>query len=385
MLQGAAVHVSMIAFRSVQEVRWPSRKFGADGLIEPSHGPYQLPWPDEDQPYTLNGEPVDFINADLTSGSNTASALRLKENEGICFMGTTKVGAFEIDIETASRMALAPTNPNGRPNADVVRPWVNATNVMGRTRPMFIIDFGTDMTEHEAALYELPFEYVRHHVKPVRQANNRELYATKWWIHGEPRTELRRAIKPLGRYILTPRVSRHRVFVWLPVITLPDSATFAFAREDDYFFGVLHCSIHELWARAQGTQLREVESGFRYTPNSTFDTFPFPYPPGTEPSEADSPIVRAIADAARELVRLRDAWLKPPNPFHDDLTDRTLTKLYNARPAWLDNAHRALDAAVFAAYGWPADLSDQEILARLLALNHERAAAQSTAVAAPSA
>jgi hypothetical protein len=105
-------------------------------------------------------------------------------------------------------------------------------------------------------------------------------------------------------------------------------------------------------------------------------TFPFPYPPGTEPTEAGSPIVRAIADAARELVRLRDAWLNPPNESEADIKDRTLTKLYNARPDWLANAHRALDTAVFAAYGWPPTLTDQEILANLLALNHQRAASQ---------
>lgn len=51
----------------------------------------------------------------------------------------------------------------------------------------------------------------------------------------------------------------------------------------------------------------------------------------------------------------------------------TLTNLYNQRPTWLDNAHQKLDAAVFAAYGWPNDLSDDDILARLLALNLERA------------
>ena len=168
-------------------------------------------------------------------------------------------------------------------------------------------------------------------------------------------------------------VSKHRIYVWQESNVVAENLINVFAREDDYFFGVLHSSIHELWARAQGTQLREVESGFRYTPNSTFDTFPFPYPPGTEHTEADSPIVRAIADAARELVRLRDAWLNPPDASETDLKDRTLTKLYNARPEWLANAHRTLDEAVFAAYGWPADLTDQEILARLLVLNHDRA------------
>jgi hypothetical protein len=126
--------------------------------------------------------------------------------------------------------------------------------------------------------------------------------------------------------------------------------------------------------------VREVESGFRYTPESCFDTFPFPWPPGTEPSEAGDPRVKAIADAARSLVRQRDAWLNPPDATEDDLKSRTLTKLYNDRAAgkatWLDNLHRALDQAVFAAYGWPPNLTTQEVLARLLALNQERAEVQ---------
>jgi hypothetical protein len=157
---------------------------------------------------------------------------------------------------------------------------------------------------------------------------------------------------------------------------VPDSAVVAIARDDDYFFGVLHSQPHEIWARAQGTQLREVESGFRYTPTSTFETFPFPWAPGTEPAEAESPLVRAIAEAARELVRLRDAWLNPPGIDAKELARRTLTNLYNQRPQWLANAHRVLDEAVFAAYGWPATLTRDEVLARLLDLNRQRAQAR---------
>jgi type II restriction/modification system DNA methylase subunit YeeA len=324
----------------------------------------------------LDGRSVNQIHADLTSGSNTSSALRLKENQGICFMGTTKVGAFDIDAETARRMLKAPINPNGRSNSDVIKPWINSLDVTGRPRNMFVIDFGPRMPESEAALYQMPFEYLKHHVLPKRSENKRDTYAGNWWIHGEARGEMRVALKPLSRFIATPGVSKHRLFIWQSVDVLPDHALFVFARDDDYFFGILHSILHEIWARAQGTQLREVESGFRYTPNSTFMTFPFPYPPGTEPTEAGSPIVRAIADAARELVRLRDAWLNPPNESEADIKDRTLTKLYNARPDWLANAHRALDTAVFAAYGWPPTLTDQEILANLLALNHQRAASQ---------
>lgn len=76
---------------------------------------------------------------------------------------------------------------------------------------------------------------------------------------------------------------------------IPENLLVVIAREDDYFFGVLHSRVHELWARAQGTQLREAESGQRYTPTITFETFPFPWPPGQEPAPADSPLVQAIA------------------------------------------------------------------------------------------
>jgi len=342
--EGAAVHISIVGF---------------DGGGEAER--------------TLNGSAVDAINPDLTSGVDATRARLLPENAGLCFMGTTKIGAFDIDAETACKMLAAPLNPNGRPNSDVVRPWVNARDITHRPRGMYIIDFGVNMPEDEAALYEMPFEYLREHVQAKRLENNREGYRAKWWIHGEPRTDFRSAIARLNRYIITTRVSKHRLFAWLGTETVPDSATFAIARNDEYFFGVLHSRPHEVWARAQGTQLREVESGFRYTPTSTFETFPFPWPPGKEPQ--DSPQVKAIAEAARELVRQRDNWLNPPDAAPEDLAKLTLTNLYNKRPAWLENAHRKLDEAVSAAYGWPATLTDAELLERLLALNHERATA----------
>ena len=179
------------------------------------------------------------------------------------------------------------------------------------------------------------------------------------------------------RFVVTPRHSKYRHFVWADARTLANDSTIVFARDDDYFFGVLHSRPHELWARATGTQLREAESGFRYTPTTCFETFPMPWPPGKEPP--GDPLVNAIAEAARELNEQRERWLNPgpvdglPLP-ESELKRRTLTNLYNARPTWLDNAHRKLDAAVFAAYGWPGDLDDGDVLARLLALNLERGA-----------
>jgi len=153
--------------------------------------------------------------------------------------------------------------------------------------------------------------------------------------------------------------------VWLEPPTLPDHQLIVFAREDDYTFGVLHSRVHELWARGMGTQLREVESGFRYTPTTTFETFPFPRP--TDEQRA------AIAAAARRLDELRRGWLDPPAASEAELKVRTLTSLYNERPAWLRDTHSRLDAAVLAAYGWPADIRDDDLLARLLDLNQERA------------
>lgn len=110
----------------------------------------------------------------------------------------------------------------------------------------------------------------------------------------------------------------------------------------------------------------------RYTPTTCFETFPLPWPPGEEPEGA--PLSAEISEATRRLDELRRNWLDPEGASEAELKKRTLTNLYNQRPTWLDNAHKRLDRAVFAAYGWPADLPDEEILKNLLALNQERAA-----------
>jgi hypothetical protein len=112
----------------------------------------------------------------------------------------------------------------------------------------------------------------------------------------------------------------------------------------------------------------------RYTPTTCFETFPLPWPPGQEAWR--DPRLHAIANAAHELNDRREAWLNPPDASDADLKKRTLTNLYNTRPAWLAAAHAALDRAVWTAYGWEddsAETTDEEILGRLLALNGERA------------
>ena len=350
---------------------------------------------------TLDGQPVAGIYADLTAArkesADLTTAVRLPENRTVCFYSDVKAGPFDIDGALAREFLTAPANPNGRPNSDVVRPWINASDVTRRKREMFIVDFGVSCTEREAAIYENPFQYVKKHVLPVRERTRRRAYREHWWRHAEPVAGMRHAIRGLSRFIVTPSVSKHRVFVWEYPPTLPDHAVITIARDDDYAFGVLHSRAHELWALRKGTWLGKGNDP-RYTPTTTFQTFPFPWPLNTV-DEALSPEQRthrdAISAAAHDLNELRERWLNPPDlvrqepdvhpslpprlvPVDQDaartLKQRTLTNLYNDRPQWLDDLHHDLDRAVFAAYGWPEGISGEDLLRNLLDLNLQRAA-----------
>ncbi len=335
----------------------------------------------------LDGKLVDQINSDLTSQLDLTSAKELYENENICFQGPSPKGPFDIDENTARQMLNAPLNVNGRPNSDVVRQVASASDLVQQPRMAWTIDFGL-MSMDDAASYEMPFEYVKRVVHPIRKNNRRAAYAEKWWQYAEARRGLREALKGKERFIVTPRVAKHRIFLWLPVSVLANDRTFVFARDDDYFFGMLHSRVHEVWSLATSSRHGDGDEGGRPTYNNStcFETFPFPWPPAHEPQ--DDPRVQAIAQAARELVEKRDRWLaegaKEIDPAYltglniakkpKKSETRTLTNLYNQRPTWLDLAHQKLDRAVLDAYGWPHDLRDEEILARLLALNLERSA-----------
>ena len=349
---GVAVRVSMVGFDDGSEIQ---RRLNV--------------LPDDNPAGALNRAlPVNIINANLTSQMDSTQARRLKENLGTSFMGDTKVGPFDIP-ESRARQLLAAPNPHRRPNSDVVRAWVNGLDVTRRPRNMWIIDFPPGTTEVAAALYEAPFAYLEWNVRPVREEATSVDADYPWWIHGRPRPDMRQALQDVKRYIATPCITKHRVFVWIPGNVLPDHALIVFALADDYSFGILHSRAHEVWALQMGTQL---ENRPRYTPTTCFETFPFPRP-STEQTTA-------ISVAAEELNRLREGWLKPSEADQEmmkqqEIRERTLTNLYNQRPTWLANCHAALDAAVFAAYTWPESpgkLSDQDILARLLELNLQR-------------
>lgn len=362
---------------------------------------------DTDEPAELDGQAVSQINADLTTGCDLTQKRPLRANAGLCFMGTTKVGKFDIEHGTALGM-LSAVNPHGRPNSDVLRPFRNGSDLVRVNSNRWIIDFGVSTPMQQAALYEAPFEYLAQHVKPEREKNARASRAERWWLLGETLPAFRQAVINLPRYTATPRVSKHRVFVWLETVVLPDSKVIAVALDDDFSFGVLQSRVHEVWTLAT-CGWHGIGNDATYNPKECFETFPFP-----DVSEA---VREEVAGAARELDELRGRWLNPPEWVREEvlefpgsvggpwaryvhepdargvgtvryprlvardeaaareLSRRTLTNLYNQRPTWLSLAHRRLDAAVAAAYGWPAPPdSDEDILARLLEMN--RAAAR---------
>ena len=370
-INGAAVRVSLVCFSGAGDSYRPAKH--------------------------LNGEPVDEIHSDLTAkrggtGIDLTGATRIPENIGVAFMGDTKGGPFDVPGDLAREWLRLPANPNGRPNADVLTPWVNGMDLTRRPTGKWIVDFGWEMTEADAALYEAPFAHVREHVWPMRQRNRREAYRVNWWRHVEPRQGMWRALHGLPRFIGTPTVSKHRLFVWLDAGVCPDHQLIVIARDDHTTFGILHSRFHEAWSLRLGTWLGKGNDP-RYTPTTTFETFPFPVGLSPDIPAADyAGDLRAvaIAETARRLIGLRDRWLNPPEwvewvdepvpgypkrPVSRDakvakvLKVRTLTALYNARPQWLADAHAALDEAVASAYGWDVGISEEAALRELLALN----------------
>jgi type II restriction/modification system DNA methylase subunit YeeA len=389
-LDGATVHVSIVGFD--------------DGT---------------EQNKSLNGLPTPTINSDLTSDVDLSEGYILLENANLSFQGIVLRGKFDMPRNKAEEMIKKSNNPNHFSNSDVLKPRRTGDDIVNRNSDTYAVDFGVNMPLAQASEYLAPFEYLKENVYEKRQTANQAVAREKWWIHWNPRTQMREALAQLPRYIATPRVAKHRIFVWLDDKILPDAQLVVFAREDDYFFGVLHSKIHELWARRKGTQLRDAESGFRYTSTTTFETFPLPWRSGEEPK--DDPRYKAIAQAAKELDDFRVTWQNPADDMilgSSALQKRTLTNLYNclelykekiqgkkrSEEFWLqelrllfkvkekskkqltvrliisldeietlDSLHTELDNAVLDSYGWSRTIGDENILENLLKLNLERA------------
>jgi len=382
--EGAAVRVSLIGFSA--------EKSGGSHLDGEAMG---IIFAD------LNGLRV---GAEMTRCVDLTIAGSLKENKGWSYFGLCLAGKFKVPSDIARSWLQLP-NPHGKPNSDVLKPIYNGSDITQHWKGNWVIDFGPTMAEQDAALYEAPFAWVVENVKPVRINNNRKARAVNWWRHGEARPGLRTKLQGLSRYIATPETAKHRFFVWFPLSVAPEHSLIVIPRDDDLTFGILSSRIHTLWAFEKGGRMGKGNDP-RYNSSVTFETFAFPSSQNAsigDPSEANGFPIKtsgmtnnAIAIAAKRLDELRNNWLNPPEwveripevvpgypdriiakPGHEaDLKKRTLTNLYNAHPAWLDNIHKELDTAVAAAYGWgdyTSDMPDDEILAWLFALNQERA------------
>lgn len=355
---------------------------------------------------TLNGKPVKKINSDLTSSKfDLTKREKLEQNKRISYVGVIYNGPFFVAPELARDWLLQPRNVDGSQNSEVLRPSMNGDDFNGNRPDRWVIDFGPKRDEQSAALFQEPFSYSERNIKSYRQRlddNGNFVVRTasdrdRWWIHSRSRGAMRKALEALDHYIATPMVTSYRNFGFLHKAILPDQKLVIFVRDDFAFFGILESRFHFVWTVATCSWIGSGND-ITYSNTSVFETFPFPE--GLTPDipagdYAENPHAIAIGKAAALLNERRENWLNPPDLVRREpevvegfpdrilpvdekaaaiLKKRTLTNLYNERPAWLVNAHRALDEAVAGAYGWPADLSDDEILARLFALNQERAA-----------
>ncbi|PZU84001.1 MAG: class I SAM-dependent DNA methyltransferase [Chelatococcus sp.] len=337
---------------------------------------------DTDQPEIELTERTGRIHADLTIGVDLSLTTALRASDGLCSRGMSLHGSgFIVTLAEAQALGLG-----RRPGLeDHIRPYRNGRDLMARAREVMVIDlFGLTVEQVRERFPEV-YQHVKRTVKEEkdadgkvigRDANRRDGYRLNWWTFGEPRRELRPALAHLQRYIATVETAKHRVFQFLDASILPDNMLVAVALSDAFHLGVLSSRPHVNWCLHQGGTLEDRP---RYSKSRCFDPFPFP--------DASEPQKEAIRRPAEALDALRRQVLA-------DHPDLTLTRLYNVREAIragraltpaetdirdrglvliLNEHHDAIDAAVAAAYGWANDLSDDEILARLVALNRERA------------
>jgi hypothetical protein len=315
------------------------------------------------------------IHSDLSIGPDVAAAVPLRANGGLSCPGVKLHGSgFLVTPEQARALGL------GRVPGleDHVRPYRHGRDLLRRPRGHLVIDlYGLELPEVRER-FPAVYQWVLERVKPERDQNRRRSRREKWWLFGECVPAWRVMSRGLERYVTTAETAKHRIFSFLPENVLPDNSLINFALDDAFHLGVLSSRIHATWALAAGGRLG-VGNDPRYTKTRCFH--PFPFPPAGDVQR------RRI----RRLGESLDAHRKTQQAAHDDLE---LTHLYNVLDkeragmpltgserqvharglvTVLREIHDELDTAVADAYGWPADLREEEILERLVALNRERA------------
>lgn len=314
------------------------------------------------------------IFANLAIGANIAGAGPLKANEGISNPGVKLHGAgFMVTLEQASQLGLG--HISGLENH--IRHYRHGKDLAGISRNVMVIDLDGLSIEEVRTRFPEVFQWVLERVKPERDQNNEKYRKENWWLFGRRNTELRAGLKGLNRYISTPETAKHRFFVFLDKSILPDNMLVNIALDDSYFLGVLSSHPHIAWALAAGGTLEDRP---RYNKTRCFD--PFPFPDCTEQQKARVRELGEALDAHRKRQQAQHPGLTMTEMYNileklrrdEPLTDRERTTHEQGLVSVLRQIHEDLDAAVFDAYGWPASLSGEEILERLVSLNAVRAA-----------
>jgi hypothetical protein len=327
----------------------------------------------DDAGQTVGLESVLSMNADFTHHADVprAASEPLMANRGLAIPGFKLHGAGFVIAGSEAKESL---REDLLASPLVLRPYLNGKDFSARSRGAFVVDFAL-MDEMEARRYPRLFDLVRDRVKPERDANSRRAYAQHWWRFGEPRRELREALRGLVRFIVTPETAKHRIFAFIDAETAPDNKLVVFAQSEAALLGQLSSSIHREWARVSGARLEDRPV---YVKSTCFDAFPFPV--------CTADVYNQIAALAERLDTHRKSAIAGDERV-------TMTGMYNvveklrsgealtpkeraiheiAACGVLRDMHDELDALVAAAYGWPWPMEKEEILERLVALHDER-------------
>lgn len=320
---------------------------------------------------------IGIVHSDLRVGIDFTKARQLKANDELAARGVTLGGQGFV---VSPRLFAEISHSASGTEIDKVKPYMTGYDLNQKSKGNCVVDlFGMGEEEARRNCPTL-YQHVYNTVRDARLQNRRPSYRENWWIFAEPRTELRKALAQLERYIGTARTAKHRVFQLIDGSTIPESEVICIASEDIYLLGVVSSKPHVSWALTIGGTLEDRP---RYNNSICFDPYPFPDPPD------------ALKAEIRELGEELDAHRKRQQAAHPDLT---MTGMYNVLEALraddgkgraltdkekaihdqglvsvLKDIHDRLDAAVIRAYGWPTDISEDEMLAQLVALNRERA------------
>ncbi len=314
------------------------------------------------------------IYPDLRIGVNLLSAKPLIANSQLCSVGYQLTGkGFLISPNKAEQFIF-----ENELTRDYVHPWINGLGIQRSVEPMSAIDVSDlDEVTLKRSLPQV-YQHLADYVQPERATNSVVSLVAEWWRYARPRNDYRPATRNINRMIVTSLTASSRIFVFVPSETIADSTTVMFALESGEHLAVMSSRFHIVWATSAGSRLG-VGNDPRYNKSRCFDPFPFPE------------LTAAQKTCLRKLGEELDVHRKGQQNIHSKLTliqmYKVLEKLRASEAiegkdreiydqgliSILKDLHDQIDTAVAEAYGWPVDLSDEEILIRLVALNKERA------------